>query len=117
METWVAEEDGRVAGFITLEERSPVTAEIHVMAARPEFHGKGLGRALVEHAERLLVERGYEFFEVKTLAPSLPNVEYERTRGFYARMGFKPLEENDLWGEGTPCLIMVKHLPGTGRSG
>jgi len=25
-------------------------------------------------------------------------------------MGFEPLEENRLWGETNPCLIMVKHL-------
>ena len=25
-------------------------------------------------------------------------------------MGFRPLEENKLWGERNPCLIMVKHL-------
>lgn len=29
---------------------------------------------------------------------------------FYEAMGFLPLEETDLWGEATPCLIMVKPL-------
>ena len=110
METYVAEEAGQVVGFITLNRRSQVTAELHCMAVRPEFHGKGIGRALVNHAERLATERGYEFFEVKTLGPSRPNAEYERTRGFYQHMGFQPLEENDLWGKDNPCLIMVKHL-------
>jgi GNAT superfamily N-acetyltransferase len=110
METYVADESGSVVGFVTLNRRSPVTAEIHCMALRSEFHGKGIGRALVDHAEKLAAERGYEFFEVKTLGPSRPNAEYERTRRFYEHLGFRPLEENDLWGPENPCLIMVKHL-------
>jgi ribosomal protein S18 acetylase RimI-like enzyme len=80
------------------------------MALRPEFHGHGVGRRLVEHVERVLADRPIEFLEVKTVGPSLPNAEYERTRGFYEHVGFRPLEENDLWGEDSPCLIMVKHL-------
>ncbi len=110
METWVAELSGAVVGFITLNQRSPVTSEIHCMAVRPELHGKGLGRALLKHAEGLLLSGPVEFLEVKTLGPSRPNADYERTRGFYQHMEFRPLEENDLWGKDNPCLIMVKHL-------
>ena len=35
---------------------------------------------------------------------------YARTRHFYEKMGFLPLEETDLWGADTPSLIMVKPL-------
>ncbi|MBN2464871.1 GNAT family N-acetyltransferase [candidate division WOR-3 bacterium] len=119
METYVGVESGRVVGFVTLNQRSPVAAEIHCMALRPEFHGKGLGRALVDHVEGLLASRPIEFLQVKTLGPARPNAEYERTRGFYEHMGFRPLEENDLWGKDNPCLMMVKHLtcPRPSRAG
>jgi len=110
METYVAESSDAVVGFITLNRRSPVSAEIHVMAVRGEFHGRGVGRALVEYIEVALASRPVEYLQVKTLGPSLPNAEYEHTRGFYQHMGFQPLEENELWGKGMPCLIMVKHL-------
>ena len=110
METWVAESSGAVAGFITANQRSPVSAEIHCMAVREEFHGSGVGRALVERIEAVLASRPIEYLQVKTLGPSLPNVEYDRTRGFYQHLGFRPLEENNLWGNDNPCLIMVKHL-------
>jgi len=110
METYVTESAGDVVGFITLNQRSPVSAEIHCMAVRPEYHGKGLGRALVEHVQAILASRPIEFLEVKTVGPSLKNAEYERTRGFYQHVGFRPLEENDLWGSDNPCLTMVKHL-------
>ncbi len=110
METFVAVGAEGVVGFLTLHQHSESSAEIHVMAVASAHHGQGIGRRLVEHAEEVLRSRSVEFLEVKTLAPSRPDRHYERTRGFYARMGFKPLEENLLWGELNPCLIMVKHL-------
>jgi GNAT superfamily N-acetyltransferase len=110
METLVAVRENRIVGFLTLKAHNPRSAEIQVMALRREEHGKGIGGALVGHAEALLIARGSEYLEVKTLGPSRPNDDYARTRGFYAAVGFVPLEENELWGEGNPCLIMIKHL-------
>jgi len=110
METYVVELSGSVMGFITVNERSASAAEIHVLALRAEWHGRGIGRALVEHIENALLARDIEYLQVKTLAPSRPSPEYERTRGFYWHLGFRPLEENHLWGPESPCLIMVKHL-------
>lgn len=57
------------------------------------------------------VRRGVRLLQVKTLGASHPDAGYARTRHFYERWGFLPLEETALWGEGTPCLIMVKPLP------
>ncbi|MCA9750563.1 MAG: GNAT family N-acetyltransferase [Gemmatimonadetes bacterium] len=115
LETWVAETGEGVAGFLTLKPHNEHSAEIQVLAVRAPLHARGVGRALVEHAEGLLRTRRVDFFQVKTLGPSRSNANYDRTRGFYLRMGFLPLEENKLWGEGNPCLILVKHLA-CGRS-
>jgi GNAT superfamily N-acetyltransferase len=110
METYVAERKGRVIGFLAVKDHNPLSAEIQVMAVAGDHHGAGVGSALVAHAEGILRSRGVKFLEVKTLGPSRPNEEYERTRRFYLHAGFTPLEENNLWGEGNPCLIMVKQL-------
>ncbi len=110
METWVAALDGDVVGFATVHRHNPFSAEIQVMAVVAEHHGGGLGRRLVEHAEAVLRTASVEFLQVKTLAPSHPDEHYARTRRFYERLGFRPLEENRLWGEANPCLVMVKHL-------
>ena len=110
METWVAEASGALVGFLTINHHNEYSAEIHVMAVAAEYQGRGCGRQLVEFAEHVLRSSSVEFLEVKTLSPSRPSTYYERTRGFYEHMGFKPLEENQLWGEHNPCLIMVKHL-------
>ena len=65
---------------------------------------------MVEYAETVLENGATEFLQVKTLGPSRPDAHYERTRGFYEKMGFRPLEENRLWGDVNPCMIYVKHL-------
>lgn len=114
METWIVESgvdsDGDAVGFLTLKRHNPHTAEVHVIAVVESQHRKGLGRQLIEQAERILRDESVEFLQVKTLAPSHPDPFYKKTRGFYRHMGFIPLEENNLWGKDNPCLIMVKHL-------
>lgn len=110
LEAYVAEASGSVVGIVSLRAHNPFSAEIDVLAVRPELHGRGVGRALVDHVEGTLRLRFVEFLQVKTLGPSRPNEQYERTRGFYEHLGFRPLEENNLWGAVNPCLIMVKYL-------
>jgi GNAT superfamily N-acetyltransferase len=110
METWIAEDANEPVGFLTLRSHNPSSSEIQVMAIRARVHRRGVGRALVEHAAAILRQRGVEYFHVKTLGPSRPNEAYENTRRFYHSVGFVPLEENRLWGDANPCLILVRHL-------
>jgi ribosomal protein S18 acetylase RimI-like enzyme len=102
---------GETVGFLTLKEHSEFAAEIHVMGVVPEFHRKGVGRALVRRAESYLRQRGFEYLQVKTLSTAHPVRNCARTREFYQAMGFRPLEEfPELWGEANPCLQLVKGL-------
>lgn len=108
--------DGRAVGFATLERHTPVAAEVHVMGIACAEHGRGHGRRLLGRAERHLAATGVRWLTVKTLAASHPDPHYARTRAFYAAVGFEPLEVFlTLWGEDTPCLLMVKPLAATGR--
>jgi GNAT superfamily N-acetyltransferase len=110
MDTYLCVVDDRPVGFLTLRRHNEHSAEIHVMGVFNEHQGRGVGRALVEHAEMVLGYDSTEFLQVKTLGPSRPNANYERTRGFYEKLGFRPLEENLLWGDVNPCMVYVKHL-------
>jgi N-acetylglutamate synthase-like GNAT family acetyltransferase len=110
METWVAEDGGAIVGFVTLRRHNPRSAEIQVIGVLISHHGIGLGRALMEEVERTVRADGFELLQVKTLGPSRPDPAYERTREFYRHLGFIPLEENNLWGDVNPCLILVKPL-------
>jgi GNAT superfamily N-acetyltransferase len=90
--------DGSKIGFICLKFHNEFTAEIHVMGILREFHGKGIGKALVNHVSELLRQRSYEFLIAKTLGPSHPDINYDYTRRFYLSSGFCPLAEFDsIW--------------------
>jgi GNAT superfamily N-acetyltransferase len=103
---------GRDCGILTLRLHTPAAAEIVVMGVRPEHHRAGIGRALLEEAERWLAARDVEFLQVKTLSPRHPDPGYAATRAFYVGCGFRPLEEmSDLWGPDQPALQMVKVVP------
>ncbi len=110
METWVATKSDAI-GFISLNKHNNQTAEIHVMGVLPEFHGKKVGSELVRVAEESLLAQRFKFLTVKTLSESRPDVNYDKTRKFYLKSGFIPLEEfKTLWGEHNPCLMMVKAI-------
>lgn len=113
LESYVAESSGRLDGFLSIRHHNRISAEIDVIGVRREAHGRGVGTALIGQVERTLRVRSVELLQVKTLGPSRPDAHYERTRHFYEKLGFQPLEENNLWGSVNPCLILVKHLPCT----
>lgn len=110
--TVIASVGGEDVGLLTLVRHGRYAAEVYVMAALPEFHRQGIGRALLGRAEGLLAADGVEFLQVKTLAPSKPDVGYDKTRAFYLACGFRPLEEvRDLWDAENPALQMIKAVP------
>ena len=113
LETWtVRDATGVVVGVTLVARHFPHVAEVHLMVVERAHHGRGVGSAMLEAIERDARGGGVRLLEVKTLGPSHPDPGYARTRRFYERMGFLALEETNLWGEGTPCLIMVKPLAG-----
>ncbi len=71
-ETWVIEADGALAGFIAL-----LGNEIGGLFLHPAFHGRGLGKALADHAAKLHGPLRVEVFEKNAIG-----------RRFYDRYGF-----------------------------
>ena len=76
-ETWVTEEQGQPVGHIAL-----AGDEIRGLFLDPSFHGKGLGRALVDHAVALKGPLRVEVFKENAIG-----------RRFYERYGFVLVEE------------------------
>ncbi|MGC3994734.1 MAG: GNAT family N-acetyltransferase [Propionicimonas sp.] len=110
-ETWtVRGSNGAVLGVTLVDRHFPHVAEIYLTVVEREFHGRGIGSAMIQAIEADARRRGVLFLEVKTLGPSHPDAGYVRTRHFYESHGFLPLEETDLWGEQNPCLFMIKPL-------
>lgn len=108
---WPADEpDGPPSGVLLAARHFPGAAEVYLMAVDPGRHRSGAGRALVAALEADLIADGVAFLQVKTLGPSYADAGYEKTRRFYAGVGFQPLEEiHGLWPE-NPGLIMIKFL-------
>ncbi|WP_278468009.1 GNAT family N-acetyltransferase [Gimesia maris] len=77
-ETWVIEHEKQVIGFIAL-----LGNEVGAIFVKPEFHGTGAGKALMDKARDLRGDLQVEVFEANTIG-----------RQFYDRYGFQPLSES-----------------------
>jgi len=78
---WVAEENGRIVAFSMAD---AAQATIFAMFVQPGYEGKGLGRALMDEAERWLFARGCD--EIWLLTDRNPRV---RANGFYQHLGWR----------------------------
>jgi ribosomal protein S18 acetylase RimI-like enzyme len=88
-ETYVAEENGKVVGFLTLgacrdeDVDREVTGEIWGIYLAPQHWRKGVGRLLCQRGEEILSTRGY------TIATLWVFEGNHQARQFYEAMGFE----------------------------
>ncbi len=108
--TFIAVENGRVLGFITVKHLNEKALEILWMAVRRELRGKGIGTEMLRFVERWAVERSFEVLVVKT-SGDLSYKPYDETRRFYERRGFVRVALVDPYPEwGEEALIYVRCL-------
>jgi len=108
---FVAYDNDKPIGFIALKIHNKYTTDIYNMGVIEQYHRQGVGKQLVESAERYSLENGYLYLTVKTLDVSAEYEPYNRTRAFYLKMGFIPLEVfTTFWNEENPCLFLAKYL-------
>ena len=107
----LAEEDNKPIGFLSIKNHSEHCSEVYVMGVLKEFHGEGVGTALLNKAESLLSKNGIEFLQVKTLSKERDCPFYNKTRSFYQNYGFKDIEVfPTLWDKSNPCLLLLKRV-------
>jgi ribosomal protein S18 acetylase RimI-like enzyme len=112
---FVAEANGHVRGFITLDQHQPGSSEITWLAVHEGFRRSGIGRTLVDASIELLRREGQSMLFVLTLGPSVSESDvtdnYDGTRRFYRRMGFVGLREFGLrdWNDAF-ALVLVRAL-------
>ena len=76
-ETWVSEEGGTVVGFVAL-----IGKEVGAIFVHPNYHRNGIGQRLMDKARELRDELEVEVFKANQIG-----------RAFYAKYGFKLIEE------------------------
>lgn len=80
---FVAEEDGRVVGYVTTRlDRQGKVGHIPNIAVEKGRRSKGIGRKLLEHGLSHFRERGMELARIETLTQNEVGVD------FYPRLGF-----------------------------
>lgn len=106
-------EDGKILGFISLNIKSDICAEISWLAVRDEKRDMGLGKVLMDRSEEFFSDRGIKLIEVKTFSEKEDYEPYEQTRKFYENKGFIHLETVYPyleWDGDKLCDIYVKIL-------
>jgi ribosomal protein S18 acetylase RimI-like enzyme len=85
---FVAEEKDRIVGFITIYSKDG-EAELGWIGVKPERQRKGIGRKLLERAQKELKKIGVEILRAKTVGETRPRYKpYEETVEFYKACGF-----------------------------
>jgi len=85
---FVAEEKGKILGFVTYTSNEGET-KISWIGVEPEFQGKGIGTKLLRKLEKELKRIGVKDLRVETVGDSTKYKPYEITRAFYRKMGFR----------------------------
>jgi GNAT superfamily N-acetyltransferase len=98
--TYVAERNGEILGFSVVLIRSDGQAELDGLFVEPAAWKQGIGRRLIDEAERLAARDGAEWLYV---------VANPKARGFYDARGFELAgSEQTRFG---PAHAMRKRLP------
>ena len=106
---YVAEADGRVAGFLLLGPTPATTGtyDMYWIASHPDFYGRGIAQELDEYAKSFVKERdGYWIIAETSSQPS-----YERTRAFYEKQKYDQLARiPDYYKPGDDLIIFGKRV-------
>ena len=93
-------EEERILGCCMLVEEQPGTVRLRQMAVLNDLQGKGIGRALMNFAENIARDRGYDIISMHARKNAI---------GFYEKMGYKVC--SDEFTEITiPHYVMEKKL-------
>jgi len=109
------DENDRVLGYICygLDSMTDGTFNLYWIAVHPRSQGKGIGRLLLEHLERRVLELGGRMIVIETSSTE----RYKSTQNFYLKAGYTLVARIPNYYEmGDDKLIYVKELGSSNRT-
>jgi ribosomal protein S18 acetylase RimI-like enzyme len=104
-----AEQKGAVVGYVCFGRNTLTTGsyDVYWIAVDPSKQGEGIGRLLLDEAERQIAASGGTRIYIETSH----RPDYQATRGFYERCGYR-LEAvlEDFYAPGDGKAVYVKRL-------
>ena len=113
----VATRDGRILGCMRVHDVGADTSEFGILVAAPDQRGTGVGRALIEFAERHSRERGLRAIQLELLVPrEWTHPAKEFLKDWYGRRGYALIGVRDVHPAypqaapqlATPCDLQVR---------
>jgi ribosomal-protein-alanine N-acetyltransferase len=104
-QTWVAEEAGKIAGFLIAHREPRQILHIVTIDVLKAWRRRGVGSLLMEAAEQWAGDQGLRMIGLET---ALDNRAAQR---FYAARGYRKVGEIEhYYADGTAAWVMVKEL-------
>lgn len=112
--------DDRIAGAVRVQQLGGGVGEFGMLACAPERRGSGLGRALVDFAERWCADQGAETVQLELLVPrGWAHPVKESLRSWYLRLGYVLERKGELEQDyphlvpllATPCDFLIFEKP------
>jgi GNAT superfamily N-acetyltransferase len=112
----VAEQQRKLVGSVQVRDIDPSTSWAGLLAVDPGSSGAGIGRTLIESAERAAASRGRRWMEMELLIPAIETPHQARLQAWYRRRGyvevgradFTPADPAMLEAMRSPC-VSVRH--------
>ncbi|MFI9405770.1 GNAT family N-acetyltransferase [Nocardia sp. NPDC052316] len=103
--------DHRIVGAVCIRLLADGIGEFGMLVCAPEQRGTGIGRAMVDFAERHCVDRGARTVQLELLVPrDWTHPVKEFLRGWYLRLGYV-LERKGQLEESYPHLVPLLATP------
>ena len=96
-------DDGYPVATCRFYENAPGSVILGRVVVLPEYRGRGLGRRVVEEAERWIGELGFREVAIDSRIVAVP---------FYEKLGYAPDDDTVFRSGSFDCIRMTKRIPG-----